>query len=148
MENSIDHSTLSLLVQSGAIQRATVLGQQGGWAVMVQFGNRDCPLAAQRSQKIRLFRSLETLANYLKDVGIVQFEVTTTHVDHQVLQKKRPDRALALKRTHEAAAYDTWFREQVQQSLDDPRPSISHDDASLALKRRKADLKVLANHRA
>ena len=27
----------------------------------------------------------------------------------------------------EAAAYDRWFREQVQQAIDDPRPAIPHD---------------------
>lgn len=27
----------------------------------------------------------------------------------------------------EAQAYDLWFRAQVQASLDDPRPNVSHD---------------------
>ena len=27
----------------------------------------------------------------------------------------------------QADAYDVWFRAQVQASLDDPRPSIPHD---------------------
>lgn len=27
----------------------------------------------------------------------------------------------------QAASYDRWFRAQVQSSLDDPRPSIPHD---------------------
>lgn len=27
----------------------------------------------------------------------------------------------------EAAAYDRWFRAQVQEAIDDPRPSIPHD---------------------
>ena len=29
--------------------------------------------------------------------------------------------------TDEAAAYDHWFRTQVQEAIDDPRPSIPHD---------------------
>ncbi|USX15589.1 hypothetical protein NHH88_07350 [Oxalobacteraceae bacterium OTU3CAMAD1] len=43
----------------------------------------------------------------------------------------------------EAAAYDRWFREQVQAALDDPSPSIPHDQvmaemrALIASKRRK-----------
>ena len=43
----------------------------------------------------------------------------------------------------DAAAYDRWFREQVQAALDDPRPSIPHDQvmaelrALIASKRRK-----------
>ena len=31
--------------------------------------------------------------------------------------------------TEEAEAYDRWFRAEVQASLDDPRPSIPHDQA-------------------
>ena len=27
----------------------------------------------------------------------------------------------------DAAAYDRWFREQVQEAIDDPRPAIPHD---------------------
>lgn len=27
----------------------------------------------------------------------------------------------------DANAYDTWFRQQVQGALDDPRPSIPHE---------------------
>ena len=43
----------------------------------------------------------------------------------------------------DAAAYDSWFREQVQTALDDPSPSIPHDQvmaemrALIASKRRK-----------
>lgn len=29
----------------------------------------------------------------------------------------------------QADSYDTWFRERIQRSLDDPRPSVPHDDA-------------------
>ncbi|MGJ8517367.1 type II toxin-antitoxin system RelB family antitoxin [Carnimonas bestiolae] len=29
----------------------------------------------------------------------------------------------------EADSYDEWFREQVQQGLDDTRPRVAHDEA-------------------
>lgn|GEM_PF-261624 len=29
----------------------------------------------------------------------------------------------------QAASYDRWFRAKVQASLDDPRPSVPHDEA-------------------
>ena len=28
----------------------------------------------------------------------------------------------------EEAAYDVWYRKQVQEALDDPRPGIPHDE--------------------
>jgi hypothetical protein len=44
-------------------------------------------------------------------------------------RQSRPDRAEAMKATHaSAAAYDTWVRQQVQEAIDDPRPTIAHDD--------------------
>ncbi|MDZ3798092.1 MAG: hypothetical protein U0T03_04740 [Xanthomonadales bacterium] len=46
---------------------------------------------------------------------------------------KRPDRAEALRRDHEAAAHDEWFRVEVQAAqaeADDPAtPWVAHDDA-------------------
>lgn len=38
----------------------------------------------------------------------------------------------------QAASYDRWFRSKVQASLDDPRPSIPHDEA-MARARRAID---------
>jgi hypothetical protein len=29
----------------------------------------------------------------------------------------------------EEAAYDVWYRKQVQEALDDPRPCVPHDEA-------------------
>ncbi|MBK1852101.1 stability determinant [Marinobacter sp. 1-4A] len=28
----------------------------------------------------------------------------------------------------QADSYDHWFRERIQQSLDDPRPNVPHDE--------------------
>lgn len=38
--------------------------------------------------------------------------------------------------TEEAEAYDAWFRAKVQAALDDPRPTIPHDEAMAELTRR------------
>ena len=94
-------------------------------------------MAAQRSRQVRLFRRFETLVAYLKDMGIARFEVDAAGFDPQTTRPARPDRSDALKRAHEAAAYDTWFRAQVQASIDDPRPGIAHEvvEAKFAAKR-------------
>lgn len=137
MAESIDHGTLSRLVEAGAVKGARIVGQSGGWAVLVQYGVAERPLAAQRSRQVRLFRRFETLVAYLKEVGIARFEVDAVNFDPQATRPSRPDRSEAMKRTHEAAAYDAWFREQVQASMDDPRPSIPHEavEAKFAAKR-------------
>ncbi|MBC2380195.1 antitoxin [Pseudomonas sp. WS 5106] len=35
----------------------------------------------------------------------------------------------------QAASYDRWVRAKVQASIDDPRPSIPHDEAMAEVKR-------------
>ena len=35
----------------------------------------------------------------------------------------------------QAAIYDRWFRAKVQASIDDPRPSIPHDEAMAEVER-------------
>lgn len=38
----------------------------------------------------------------------------------------------------QAASYDRWFRAKVQASLDDPRPSIPHDQAMAMIREKLA----------
>jgi len=116
---TIDHGTLSRLVEAGVIRAAHVIGQAGGWALSVKYGVAERFLSAQRSGKLRLFRKLETVMAYLKELGISRFEVDASGYDaaEAKTRHKRPDRAEALKRAHAAAEHDTWFREQVQQAI-------------------------------
>jgi len=72
---TIDHTTLSRLVEAGAVRGAHVVGQAGGWAVTVKYGMAERSLAAQRSRQVRLFKRMETLVSYLKAVGISRFDV-------------------------------------------------------------------------
>lgn len=119
---TIDHGTLAELVEAGALRGAHVVGQPGGWSLRVKYGAAERSLAAQRSRQVRVFRRMETLVSYLKDVGIERFDVDAA--DYEVEGgKSRPDRAEAMRRTHEAAAHDKWFREQVGAAVteaDDP----------------------------
>lgn len=145
MAETIDHGTLSRLVEAGAVRGARIVGQSGGWAVLVKYGPTERPLAAQRSRKVRLFRKFETLVSYLKEIGIARFDVDAANYDKDTATAtRRPDRSEALKHAHEAAAYDTWFRDEVQASIDDPRPSVSDDEARAMFAKRKAALRQRA----
>lgn len=142
---TIDHGTLSKLVDAGAVRGAHIVGQHGGWAVVVKYGMTERSLAAQRSRQVRLFRRFETLVTYLRGIGIARFDVDAANFDIGVLNvARRPDRSAALKRAHEAAAYDAWFRAQVQESLDDPRPSVSDEDARAMFAERKAEFRKVS----
>ena len=64
-------------------------------------------LAAQYSRNVRLFRRFETLVSYLKDISIARVDVDSSNYTPDAINTARiPDRAEALKRAHEAAAYD------------------------------------------
>ena len=114
---TIDHATLERLVEAGAVRGANVVGQPGGWGVVIQYGMTERVLAAKRGA-VRIFRKFETLAGYLRDVGIVRYQVDATQYDPAARQneRRREDAAERMKRAHEAAAYADWLRTKVTSS--------------------------------
>lgn len=140
---TIDHGTLAELVEAGALRGAHVVGQPGGWSLRVKYGAAERSLAAQRSRQVRVFRRMETLVSYLKDVGIERFDVDAADYEADG-GKSRPDRAEAMRRTHEAAAHDKWFREQVEAAVaeaDDPKTEwVPHEVVKQDMARQRAEL--------
>lgn len=128
--DTIDHTTLAALVEAGAIRSATAVGQGREWALIVHYGSTDKTLQAKNSRQVRTWAHLDSLVKYLRQLGIRRFETDASNYDPKqaTTSTKRPDKAEALRRAHEAAKHDAWFREQVQEALDDPRPSIPHDE--------------------
>ena len=140
-QEMIDHGSLTRLNEAGVVSEVSVIAQHGGWTIMIKYGASQAALMAQRSGKVRVFKRFETLAAYLKEFGINRFEVDITDFDPaNGGGVTRPDRSEALKRAHEAAALDAWLREQVQESLDDPRPTVAHEDVKAYFAARKAVL--------
>jgi hypothetical protein len=130
MTATIDHITLTKLAEAGVVRSAHVVGQAGGWGVLVKYGTTERALAASRSQQVRIFRRLETLVDYLKGVGIPRFDVDAANYDQvSTTVTKRPDRAAAMKDAHAAAAYTKWLKAEVQEAIDDTSPTIPHDEA-------------------
>ncbi len=90
-----------------------------------------------------MFKRLETLAGYLKDVGISRFDVDSADFDpNTVTTYHRPDASQSLKLAHAAAAHDRWFREQVakgMQEANDPTTQwVSNETVKAESKRRRA----------
>lgn len=128
---TIDHTTLSQLVEARAVRSVHVVGQPGGWSVLVKYGMAERALAAQRSRKVRVFRRMEALVSYLKDIGIQRFDVEAAGYE-------------ALCRAHEAATHNRWFRAQVEIALkeaDDPNTVwTSNEDAKKEWAKKRAEL--------
>lgn len=138
---TIDHATLEHLAGAGAIRGASVVGQPGGWGVLIQYGTAERALAARRGQ-VRIFKKFDTLASYLKAFGIEQFRTDTRQFDPSVTGVRRADTSARLKRAHEAAAHDAWFRAEVEKGLeeaDDPNTKwVSNETAKATSAKRRA----------
>lgn len=131
--HTIDHNTLVHLVEAGAVRGADIVGQPGGWEVVIKYGMTERALAARRGA-VRVFKRFETLVTYLKGLGIAEYRVNAANYDQEALKshKARPDAAERMKRAHEAAAYDAWLKAKVTASIagiaEGSNPIIPDDD--------------------
>ncbi|MEO7031721.1 MAG: hypothetical protein ABI351_09610 [Herbaspirillum sp.] len=122
--DTIDQNTLARLVEAGAVRGASIIGQPGGWGVVIQYGMTERALAAKRGT-VRNFARFETLVGYLKKMGISKYQVDATQYDPATVKEGRfrEEAANRMRHAHAAAAHDKWFRDQVEQALqeaDDP----------------------------
>nr|ELQ8281689.1 stability determinant [Pseudomonas aeruginosa]ELQ8282041.1 stability determinant [Pseudomonas aeruginosa] len=53
-----------------------------------------------------------------------------------------------MRKAHEAAAYNEWLAAEIQESIDDPRPSIPHDEVMARMDARIARHKAAGAKRA
>ena len=145
-DKTIDHGTLRRLVDAGVHVGTEAVASGGSWVIVINHGRSSRTLVATRGRP-KTFQQFETLASYLKALGIVQYEVNAA--EFQLgwgIQKEAPDRRHVtasehLKQAREAAAYGAWFREQVQASIDDPRPSVGNDQARTHMAARRQALR-------
>ena len=145
--HTIDTAMAKRLVEASAIRGASIIGQPGGWSVVMKLGMQDKALSVQRSDKPRMWRSLDRCVEYLRnELHIARFELldATNYSDVPIAGKSRDDAAERLRKAHEAAAHDKWFREQVEIALaeaDDPAAEwVTNEDATASWVERRAVL--------
>jgi len=116
---TIDGKAVRGLVEARAVKGALLLGQPGGYAVVIRYGTQARAVAAQRSRRMRLWRNLNTAAAYVQnELGVERFEVDMSELDIAAEDRSRPDAAERQRQLREAAEHDAWFRAQVQEALD------------------------------
>lgn len=133
--HTIDTATVKRLVEARAIRGAAIIGQPGGWSVLLKYGMEERPLGIQRADRPRLWRSLDTCVDYLKKelhIGRIDLVDATQHSAANLAGKSRPDAAERMRNAFAAAEHDRWFREQVEIGLkeaDDPATKwIPHEE--------------------
>jgi hypothetical protein len=144
---TIDHVTLSHLVEAGAVHGANVIGQPGGWAIVIKYGMTERALAAKRGS-VRTFRKFETLVSYLKGIGVAKYQVDAAGFDPVALKLTRNNEGaqLRLKAAHQAAAFDKHFRQEVAEGIkeaDDPSLAwVAHKEVKADMATQRARLKA------
>ena len=142
--HTIDTAMARRIVEASAIRGVSIIGVPGGWSVMLKLGLSEKALGSQRSDTPRLWRSLDTCMAYLrKDLHIARVDLldASNHSQVDASRSTRADASQRMKHAHEAAAYDKWFRAQVQAAIDDPRPSIPHEQVTAEFAERRAALR-------
>jgi len=146
--NTIDTAMAKRMAQASAIRGASIIGQPGGWSVVLKFGLQERPLGAQRTDRPRTWRSLDRVVAYVKDeLHIARFDLldATNHSEGEPVAGSSPVAAAErLRHAHQAAAYDKWFRAEVEQGLkeaDDPNTQwVSNEDAKKSWAKQRAEL--------
>ncbi len=98
MTDSIKESTIKELIGTGASCSACLIGDKGGFTMEFECGNMNKTLSNTRG-KLRKFGNLNTATDFLKQLGILKFQVDATSYQPGRLRNPRPDRAKALRNT-------------------------------------------------
>ncbi|MBU2739663.1 type II toxin-antitoxin system RelB family antitoxin [Acidithiobacillus concretivorus] len=129
--HSITLEQLRATASAGGVKGVTLKGQGGGFFIEIATrSGQNAVLAKARSIVPRRFGNPASALIVLRDVGIAvaQVDATNWNPDQKDMTRSRPNRAEAMRDAHEAAAYNQWLAGEIQASIDDPRPSIPHNE--------------------
>jgi len=122
---------LRVASHTGGVSGVTLKGQGG--AFLVQIGTSsgtEAVLAKARSSEPRRFGNPMAALSLLRDLGITvgRFDARDWNPAEKVVNRREDARAQVMRQAHQAAAYTKWLAAEIQDSLDDPRPSMSDAD--------------------
>ena len=147
VKNTIDTAIAKRMVEANAMGvHASIIGQSGGWSVMLKIGMTEKVLGVQRTNSPRIWRSLDRCVEYLKkELHIAQFDrLDATQHDNSPSDNTRTDAAERMRHAHQSAAHDKWFRAQVEEAIneaDDPATVwVSNEDAKVQWAKKRAAL--------
>lgn len=100
--NTINHNALTHLIEAGAVTTAMAQANGDIWSLSVLVGDNQKVVKAKNSGKPRVWRKLDTLAKYLKQLGLETFQINVENYDPSQKSLRRPDSASTLKKTHDA----------------------------------------------
>lgn len=132
---------------AGGVAGVTLKAQGG--AFLVQIATRAgaiAVLAKARSCEPRRFGNPVSALNVLRDIGITagQFDISEWDPSEKPESSGNRGRAEAMRKAHQAAAYSVWLAGELREAVQDPGPSVSHDEVMAGM---DAEMAALASGR-
>jgi hypothetical protein len=130
---TLDVSQATAAAHAGGVLSAILKAEGGSFYVELETRTAGTAvLVTSNSRRPRAFRNPVKALEVIRELGLQtgRFSLEAWRPDELESERQgRPDRAEAMKQTHaNAVAYDRWVREQVQEAIDDPRPTVAHED--------------------
>jgi hypothetical protein len=130
---TLDVSQATAAAHAGGVLSAILRAEGGSFYVELETRTAGTAvLVTSNNRRPRAFRNPVKALEVIRELGLQtgRFSLEAWRPDELESERQgRPDRAEAMKQTHaNAVAYDRWVREQVQEAIDDPRPTVAHED--------------------
>ena len=119
---------------AGGIAGVTLKADVNGFVVEVDTrSGQSAVLSKARSSEPRRFGNPTTAIVLLREMGILLAKLDMTDwepMQNQLAEKSESSakRSQAMREAYAAAAHTKWLAQSIEQSIADPRPSVSHDD--------------------
>ena len=122
---------LRATASAGGVVGVTLRGEGSGFFLQIATrSGQNAVLSKARSIQPRRFGNPTSALLVLRELGIAvaQLDATQWNPDQKEMSQSRENRAEAMREAHKAAAYSKWLAAEIQESIDDARPSIPHDE--------------------
>ena len=131
----------------GAVAGVRLKALGGAFLVEIATRTGSVILAKARGSEPRRFGNPTVALNVLREIGITagQFDTSEWDPEQKETTAGGRGRGEVLRKAHEAAAYNEWLAAEIQEVIDDPRPSVPHDEV---LAEMDAELPLEAKHKA
>ena len=132
---------LRATASAGGVVGVTLKGEGSGFFMEIATrSGQDAFLVKARSTEPRRFGSANSALTVLRGIGIAvaQIDATNWDPDQKEVTQNRDNRAQAMRQAHEAAAYNQWLAAEIQEAIDDPRPSVPHNKVMARMDARTA----------
>lgn len=142
---------LRTVSDAGGVEGVTLKGQGGAFVVQIATRSGGAAwLAKARGNEPRRFTNPAAALNALRDAGITagQFDASEWNPAEKETTASNRGRAEAMRQAHQAAAYANWAAAEIQEAIDDPRPSVPHDEVMARMDARIAGYKAAGEKQA